>query len=112
MKLITSNEAATRLGIHQTRVQVLIREKRLPAQMLGGTYLIDENDLKLVADRKPGRPPKQSRATTQNLNQAFRKATEKSGQSTKPAPLNSPDGKVNVKKSNGTKKQAKKAGKK
>ena len=58
MKLITTADAATRLGVHQTRVQVLIREGRLPAQMLGGTYLINEDDLKLVAVRKPGRPRK------------------------------------------------------
>jgi excisionase family DNA binding protein len=58
MKLITTADAAARLGIHQTRVQVLIREGRLPAQMLGGTYLINEDDLRLVADRRPGRPRK------------------------------------------------------
>ncbi len=60
MKLLTTADAAARLGVHQTRVQVLIREGRLPAQMLAGTYLINEDDLKLVAVRKPGRPPKQS----------------------------------------------------
>jgi excisionase family DNA binding protein len=60
MKLITTADAAERLGIHQTRVQVLIRGGRLPAQMLGGTYVINEDDLRLVADRKPGRPPKPS----------------------------------------------------
>ncbi len=58
MKLITTADAATRLGVHQTRVQVLIREGRLPAQMLGGTYLINEDDLQLVAVRKVGRPRK------------------------------------------------------
>jgi excisionase family DNA binding protein len=57
-KLISTREAAERLGVHQTRVQVLIREKRLPATQVAGTYLIREEDLKLVADRKPGRPPK------------------------------------------------------
>ena len=56
MNLITTAEAAVRLGVHQTRVQVLIREGRLPAQMIGGTYIIKEEDLALVADRKPGRP--------------------------------------------------------
>lgn len=58
MKLISTVEAAERLGVHVTRVQVLIREGRLPAQMIGGSYVINEDDLKLVADRKPGRPPK------------------------------------------------------
>jgi len=57
MKLISSAEAAKKLGVHITRVQVLIREGRLPAIQVGGTYVIQEGDLKLVANRKPGRPP-------------------------------------------------------
>jgi len=78
MKLITTADAAARLGIHQTRVQVLIRGGRLPAQMLGGTYLINEDDLRLVADRKPGRPPKQAQAVTSAPTKARRKASTKS----------------------------------
>lgn len=58
MGLISTSEAAERLGVHITRVQVLIREGRLPAQKIGGTYVVNEDDLKLVGDRKPGRPPK------------------------------------------------------
>lgn len=58
MNLITTAEAATKLGVHQTRVQVLIRSGRLPAQMIGGTYILNESDLALVANRKVGRPPK------------------------------------------------------
>jgi excisionase family DNA binding protein len=58
MGLISSAEAAERLGVHITRVQVLIREGRLPAQKIGRTYVVNEDDLKLVEDRKPGRPPK------------------------------------------------------
>jgi excisionase family DNA binding protein len=58
MKLISAAEAAEKLGIHITRVQVLIREGRLPAQKVGGSYVIDQGDLKLVRDRKPGRPRK------------------------------------------------------
>jgi excisionase family DNA binding protein len=61
MKLISTADAAARLGIHITRVQVLIREGRLPAQMIGGSYVINEGDLKLVAVRKPGRPQKQTK---------------------------------------------------
>lgn len=57
MKLITTSEAAERLGVHRTRVQVLIRAGRLPATKYGKAYLINEKDLALVADRKPGRPP-------------------------------------------------------
>ena len=58
MGLISTSEAAERLGVHITRVQVLIREGRLPAQKIGRTYVVDEDDLKLVEDRKPGRPRK------------------------------------------------------
>lgn len=63
MGLISTSEAAERLGVHITRVQVLIREGRLPAQKIGGTYVVNEDDLKLVADRKPGRPTKAKAAT-------------------------------------------------
>ena len=58
MGLISSAEVAERLGVHITRVQVLIREGRLPAQKIGRTYVVNEDDLKLVKDRKPGRPRK------------------------------------------------------
>ncbi len=58
MGLISTSEAAERLGVHITRVQVLIREGRLPAQKIGLTYVIDEADLKFVEDRIVGRPPK------------------------------------------------------
>jgi excisionase family DNA binding protein len=58
MGLISSAEAAERLGVHITRVQVLIREGRLPAQRIGRTYVVNEDDLRLVEDRKPGRPRK------------------------------------------------------
>jgi excisionase family DNA binding protein len=57
MKLISSAQAAKKLGVHITRVQVLIREGRLPAKQVGGTYVINEADLRLVSNRKPGRPP-------------------------------------------------------
>jgi len=58
MSLITTKEAAERLGVSTLRVQQLIWAGRLPAQKLGRDYVIEESDLKLVADRKPGRPPK------------------------------------------------------
>lgn len=64
MKLISSAEAAAKLRVHITRVQVLIREGRLPAKQVGGTYVIDEADLKLVSNRKPGRPTVKRTAKT------------------------------------------------
>jgi excisionase family DNA binding protein len=59
MKLISAKQAAEILGVHHSRVRVLIKEKRLPAQKIGGAWIIKEKDLELVKDRKPGRPKKQ-----------------------------------------------------
>jgi excisionase family DNA binding protein len=56
--MLTVEQASERLGVTPARVRVLIREGRLPAQSFGRAYMIDELDLKLVADRKPGRPRK------------------------------------------------------
>lgn len=58
MKLLTTKEVAERLGVTVKRVQQLIAAGRLPAEKMGRDYFIKEADLKLVADRKPGRPRK------------------------------------------------------
>jgi excisionase family DNA binding protein len=58
MTMLTTEQAADRLGVTPARVRVLIREGRLPAQSFGRAHMISEDDLKLVEDRKPGRPPK------------------------------------------------------
>lgn len=58
MDRITVTEAAKRLKISRPRVLVLIREKRLPAEMVGMQFLIKPGDLSKVRDRKPGRPRK------------------------------------------------------
>ena len=58
MELITTRDAAEKLGVSVLRVQQLIWDGRLPAQKIGRDYLIKKEDLKLVADRKAGRPPK------------------------------------------------------
>ncbi|MFL6335842.1 MAG: helix-turn-helix domain-containing protein [Pyrinomonadaceae bacterium] len=60
MNLLTTKEVAVRLGVTIQRVQALIQDGRLPASKLGRDYVIKEQDLKLVADRKPGRPRKQT----------------------------------------------------
>jgi excisionase family DNA binding protein len=65
MKLISTTEAAERLGVHITRVQALVKAGRLPAQKVGKNYVINEDDLKLVADRKPGRPRHSSKSEPQ-----------------------------------------------
>jgi excisionase family DNA binding protein len=58
MKLLSANEAAKILGVHHSRVRVLIREGRLPAQKVGRDWVIFKKDLEKVKDRKPGRPKK------------------------------------------------------
>jgi excisionase family DNA binding protein len=58
MKMLTANDASKILGVHPSRVRVLIREGRLPAQKVGRDWIIMEKDLEKVKDRKPGRPKK------------------------------------------------------
>lgn len=58
MTLLTTKEVAERLGVSVRRVHALIEAGRLPAEKYGRDYLIDEKDLKLVENRKPGRPRK------------------------------------------------------
>ncbi len=58
MTLITTTEAAARLGVIPARVRALISAKRLPAIKVGRDWLIEEKNLELVRDRKPGRPPR------------------------------------------------------
>lgn len=53
---LTTLEAADSLGITARRVRALIQSGQLPAEKKGRDYLIAEKDLKLVKDRKPGRP--------------------------------------------------------
>jgi excisionase family DNA binding protein len=60
MKLLTTKEAAERLGVGYVRIHQLIKQGRLPAEKMGRDYFIKESDLKLVEDRKPGRPSKQA----------------------------------------------------
>jgi excisionase family DNA binding protein len=58
MGLLTTSEAAERLGVTRWRVSALIQAGRLKAEKKGQIYLIDERDLKPVMVRKVGRPPK------------------------------------------------------
>jgi len=57
-KLLSVAEAAKRLGVTRARVNQFINEKRLPAQRIGRSFAIREEDLSLVENRKTGRPPK------------------------------------------------------
>ena len=61
MQLLTTKEAGKILGITAQRVLFLINEGRLPAKKIGRDFVIQKKDLKLVANRKPGRPPLKKR---------------------------------------------------
>jgi len=63
MKLLTTAEAAKRLGVSVTRIQALINERRLPAQKIGRDFMIQEIDLVLVGTRQVGRTPAQVQLT-------------------------------------------------
>ena len=58
MEYLTTKEAAEKLGVSLRRVQAMIEAGRLPATKFGRDYMIREKDLKLVEDRKVGRPRK------------------------------------------------------
>ena len=58
---LTTKEVAERLGVSVGRVQQFIAEGRLPATKIGQTNLVKESDLKLIENRKTGRPPKKAR---------------------------------------------------
>ena len=58
MKIITTSEAAKRLGVTPNRVRALIEAKRLKAFKYGREWLIDPKDLEAVKVRKVGRPRK------------------------------------------------------
>jgi excisionase family DNA binding protein len=56
-QLLSTTQAADRLGVSVARVQTFIWEGRLAAIKVGRAYAIDEDDLKSVENRKTGRPP-------------------------------------------------------
>jgi excisionase family DNA binding protein len=55
---ITTKQAAEKLGVSEGRIRQFVAEGRLPAMKVGQTNLVKESDLKLVKERKTGRPPK------------------------------------------------------
>ncbi len=56
--MLTTKEAAERLGVSVRRINALIESGQLPSERFGRSHAIRESDLMLVEDRKPGRPPK------------------------------------------------------
>jgi excisionase family DNA binding protein len=63
MKIISTAEAARRLGVTANRVRKMILAKRLKAIKIGREWLIDPKDLEAVKDRKVGRPRKSRKST-------------------------------------------------
>lgn len=62
MEFLTTKQVAEILGITPRRVQALITAGRLPATKFGRDYMIKEGDLKLVENRKVGRPATKKKA--------------------------------------------------
>ncbi|KPL80612.1 helix-turn-helix domain-containing protein [Herpetosiphon geysericola] len=56
--LLSTKDAAVRLGISRRRVISLITAQRLPATKVGNGWVINEADLVRVAHRKIGAPRK------------------------------------------------------
>jgi len=56
--MITTAEAATRLGLTVRAVQKMIEAGRLSAQKVGRDYLIAPDALKNITKQAAGRPPK------------------------------------------------------
>lgn len=76
-ELISTTQAAERLGITRQRVFDLIESGRLPAFKIGRSYAINESDLELVSERKVGRPPKAEKAATKTSKTTKQKANKK-----------------------------------
>jgi len=62
-RMLTTEEAATHLGVTSARVRQMIIAGRLPAQRFGRSHMILESDLQLLEGRHPGRPPKSAPGT-------------------------------------------------
>lgn len=60
-KLLSVAQVAKTLGVNRQRVHALIASGRLPSQKIGYSHVIKESDLALVADRKVGRPKKDTK---------------------------------------------------
>lgn len=58
--MLTTNEAAQRLGVSVRAIQQLITRERLPAEKRGRDYFISEEVIRsfLASKSKRGRPPK------------------------------------------------------
>jgi excisionase family DNA binding protein len=55
---LTTQQAADELGVTAGRIRQMIVDKQLPTIKFGHVHMIKRSDLKLVENRKVGRPPK------------------------------------------------------
>lgn len=55
---LTTQQAAEKLGVTAGRIRQMIVDKQLPTAKFGHVHMIKKSDLKLVENRKVGRPPK------------------------------------------------------
>jgi len=63
-ELLTTQQAAEKLGVSAGRVRQMVADGALPATRMGRDNFIRAVDLKLVEGRKPGRPRKVEVART------------------------------------------------
>ena len=63
MKLLTTKEAAEKLGVSERRVRQLINEGKLKAHKLGRDYAIEESVLESVKIYGKAGRPKQAKKT-------------------------------------------------
>lgn len=75
--MLTTPQVAAMLGITVPRVHQLISAGRLPSQQFGRDHLIKESDLALVAERKAGRPKKETEATMSTTTKVMKKGGRK-----------------------------------
>lgn len=54
--LLSTKEVSEKLGVSVGRVRQMVADGQLPATKIGRDNFIKETDLKLVKDRKVGRP--------------------------------------------------------
>ena len=54
--LLTTKEVSEKLGVSVGRVRQMVADGQLPATKIGRDNFIKETDLKLVKERKVGRP--------------------------------------------------------
>lgn len=74
---LTTGQAAEVLGVTAGRVRQMIVDGQLPTAKFGHVHMIKRSDLKLVEDRKVGRPPKAQGKKAANKRSKKKSATRR-----------------------------------